>query len=114
MTLPSPPSDPTTWCVGSASASASTGASDNPPGHALVECVGPVPLPSGTDALDEPSGDHQCGASTTASTTTLWDTFDTRTCRVCGCTDWTACTGPNDYACWWVQPDLCSSCQDGA
>jgi hypothetical protein len=72
MTLPSPPSDPTTRCVGSASASASIGASDNPPGHALVECVGPVPLPSGTDALDEPSADHQSGASSTASSTTTW------------------------------------------
>jgi hypothetical protein len=38
----------------------------------------------------------------------------TRTCRVCGCTDFTPCTGPNDYACWWTAPDLCSICQDGA
>jgi hypothetical protein len=28
------------------------------------------------------------------------------TCRACGCTDHAACPG----GCWWVQPDLCSSC----
>lgn len=30
------------------------------------------------------------------------------TCRVCGCTDDAACLG----GCWWVQPSLCSSCDD--
>lgn len=30
----------------------------------------------------------------------------TRTCRVCGCTDFAACPG----GCWWVEDDLCSSC----
>lgn len=28
------------------------------------------------------------------------------TCRVCGCIDEWACEG----GCWWVEPDLCSSC----
>jgi hypothetical protein len=106
MTLPSPPSDTTTRCVGSASASASIGASTNPPGPSESSASVRSPTPTGTDALSEPPDTQQCGASTTAS--------NTRTCRVCGCTDWTACTGPNDYACWWVQPDLCSSCQDDA
>lgn len=27
-------------------------------------------------------------------------------CRKCGCTDLQACAG----GCWWVEPDLCSSC----
>ena len=27
-------------------------------------------------------------------------------CRECGCTDTRACEG----GCWWVEPDLCSSC----
>lgn len=27
-------------------------------------------------------------------------------CRVCGCTEHRACDG----GCWWVAPDLCSSC----
>jgi hypothetical protein len=29
-------------------------------------------------------------------------------CRVCGCTDDRACPG----GCFWVEPDLCSSCMD--
>lgn len=29
-------------------------------------------------------------------------------CRVCGCTDALACPG----GCWWVEPDLCSSCDE--
>lgn len=29
-----------------------------------------------------------------------------RSCRVCGCTNLKACPG----RCWWVEPDLCSSC----
>lgn len=29
-----------------------------------------------------------------------------RACRECGCTDSRACAG----RCWWVEPDLCSSC----
>ena len=30
------------------------------------------------------------------------------TCRVCNCTDEVACLS----GCWWVEPDLCSSCAD--
>ncbi|HEY9415625.1 MAG TPA: hypothetical protein VIQ30_12755 [Pseudonocardia sp.] len=30
-----------------------------------------------------------------------------RSCRVCGCTDDDACKP----ACWWVAPDLCSTCE---
>lgn len=30
-----------------------------------------------------------------------------RTCRNCGCTDSQACAG----GCWWIEADLCSSCQ---
>lgn len=40
---------------------------------------------------------------------TLWDVFDLRVCRACGCTDNDAClsdAGP----CSWVEYDLCSSC----
>ena len=29
-----------------------------------------------------------------------------RTCRSCGCTDYSACPGQ----CWWVEDDLCSAC----
>lgn len=29
-----------------------------------------------------------------------------RTCRVCGCTDISAC----ESGCWWVADDLCSNC----
>lgn len=36
-----------------------------------------------------------------------------RTCRVCGCTDDTACIDDAGNACSWVQDDLCSSCQEG-
>lgn len=71
-------------------------------GHQRVEWVPGPPSPSeGThSARPTPTG-HPSGSNT-------------RSCRVCGCTDWTACTGPNDYACWWIEPDLCSSCQDGS
>lgn len=31
---------------------------------------------------------------------------DLQTCRDCGCTDLEGCPG----GCWWVEPDLCSSC----
>lgn len=31
-----------------------------------------------------------------------------RACRSCGCTDARACPG----GCWWVEADLCSTCQD--
>jgi len=34
--------------------------------------------------------------------------FDTRTCRVCGCTDEDACEG----GCEWVEDDLCSRCAE--
>jgi hypothetical protein len=27
-------------------------------------------------------------------------------CRVCGCSHWDPCP----EGCWWVEPDLCSSC----
>ncbi len=33
-----------------------------------------------------------------------------RTCRVCGCTDAYGCP----EGCWWVEWDLCSSCQGAA
>lgn len=33
-----------------------------------------------------------------------------RTCRLCGCTETTACEMP-DGGGWWVEPDLCSACQ---
>lgn len=32
------------------------------------------------------------------------------TCRICGCTENNACMG----GCYWVQPDLCSSCEEVA
>lgn len=34
----------------------------------------------------------------------------TGSCRVCGCTEDAACTDDPLSACWWVAPDLCSSC----
>jgi hypothetical protein len=37
-----------------------------------------------------------------------WPEPGAATCRVCGCTDDTACFG----GCYWVAPDLCSSCGD--
>ena len=41
----------------------------------------------------------------------MWDIFDVRECRVCGCTDNQACEG----GCSWVEADLCSAHdQDGA
>jgi len=34
------------------------------------------------------------------------------TCKVCGCTDNSACFNPNHGPCWWVNGDhdLCSHC----
>lgn len=36
-----------------------------------------------------------------------------RTCRVCGCTDYdcSGCFAKSGYPCWWVEEDLCSTCQ---
>lgn len=31
-------------------------------------------------------------------------------CRGCGCTQHAAC----DQGCWWIEPDLCSTCADPA
>lgn len=36
--------------------------------------------------------------------------FNARRCRACGCTDDMACMS----GCWWVEYDLCSSCDDDA
>jgi hypothetical protein len=33
----------------------------------------------------------------------------TQVCRVCACTNFSACAG----GCWWVEDDLCSSCPPG-
>ena len=33
-----------------------------------------------------------------------------RTCRVCGCTDQSACFNEDMGFCWWVGPELCSHC----
>jgi len=33
-----------------------------------------------------------------------------RTCRVCGCTDQSACFNEDMGFCWWVEKDLCSHC----
>lgn len=65
MISPNSPSDPTTRCVGSASASASAGASNNPPGTRRVRCVGPVPTLTGTDAQSEPPAAPPTTASET-------------------------------------------------
>ncbi|MBI5520230.1 MAG: hypothetical protein HY916_09235 [Desulfovibrio sp.] len=42
----------------------------------------------------------------------LWEEQDADdpACRVCGCTEFMACPG----GCWWVEPDLCSSCAQAA
>lgn len=32
-----------------------------------------------------------------------------RSCRICGCTDDRAC---QPFGCYWVEPDLCSACDD--
>jgi hypothetical protein len=38
---------------------------------------------------------------------------EVRTCRVCGCTDDSACLDTaSDEPCYWVEPDLCSACVD--
>lgn len=37
-----------------------------------------------------------------------------RACRVCGCTEHSACVDENKGNCWWVAPDLCSHCEDKA
>lgn len=33
-----------------------------------------------------------------------------RRCRVCECTQLTACEMPDGGPCWWVGEDLCSAC----
>jgi hypothetical protein len=107
MTTPTPPSEaPTTGtlhttpdCVGHCVGTAS----EITPRAQRVDCVGPAPLPYG--------GRHSQRAPHTASATTASTASDTRTCRICGCTDFTPCIGLNDYACWWIEPNLCSACR---
>lgn len=36
----------------------------------------------------------------------IWSRKPSAACRECGCTDDCACPG----GCWWVEPDLCSTC----
>ncbi len=38
--------------------------------------------------------------------------FDSRTCRVCGCTDSDCrqCIKKTGHPCYWIEPDLCSAC----
>ena len=36
----------------------------------------------------------------------------TPACRICGCTDITACLHDNGTPCAWAEDDLCSVCQD--
>lgn len=33
-----------------------------------------------------------------------------RSCRVCSCTDFTACIEPDGFPCCWAEDDLCSAC----
>ncbi len=33
-----------------------------------------------------------------------------RICRVCGCSDESACFNEDMGFCWWVEDDLCSHC----
>lgn len=33
-----------------------------------------------------------------------------RSCRVCGCTDFSPCTEADGFPCCWVERDLCSAC----
>lgn len=40
----------------------------------------------------------------------FFDDEDTDKCRVCGCTNWSACPDPETGTCWWVEEDLCSAC----
>lgn len=54
-----------------------------------------MPLASGLPSLEEIVGRNGQGE---------------RRCRVCGCTDTTACLHPEHGPCWWVEDDLCSHC----
>lgn len=65
MISPSSPSDPLARCVGSASASASIGASDHPQGPSESSASVRSPTPLGTDALSEPSDEQPTSASET-------------------------------------------------
>lgn len=40
----------------------------------------------------------------------MWDLFDTRICRVCGCTTEAACVDDAGRPCAWLADDLCSGC----
>ena len=33
-----------------------------------------------------------------------------RRCRVCGCSEFSACIEPDGWPCTWVKKDLCSAC----
>lgn len=89
------PHDCVGHCVGTAS--------ENTPRATARRLRRPAPLPYG--------GRHSQRAPLTASATTASTASDTRSCRVCGCTEFTPCGWSSDTACWWVEIDLCSACQ---
>lgn len=106
MTLLSPSSDTPhpvrRRCVG--------GASDQPSQGMRESGASVGPHPYGTDAPSEPSA----GASATSASGASDTSTDTRTCRVCGCTDWAACLNAFNQPCYWIEPDLCSECRPHA
>lgn len=40
----------------------------------------------------------------------MWDLFDHRVCRECGCTTAVACIDEDGQPCSWVAHNLCSGC----
>ena len=41
----------------------------------------------------------------------LWPPAAAGSCRMCGCTETTACVDARGRACHWVKPGLCSACE---
>lgn len=76
-------------------------------------CERAIEQAANIDILDVRAVQEQLTGLTALAATQLHIATDgARSCRVCGCTEDNACVDDERGACWWVDADLCSHCED--
>ena len=101
---------PGAWPNGTRVAKVNTGKGDSHGDGALATVLGSHKLDiGGTGYCVE--WDDAPGAPVWIVAHRLERVPEVRTCRVCGCTDDHACVGLLVGPCYWIEPDLCSSCR---
>lgn len=69
------------------------------------------------DFIDKPDNEGQqieeIGEILNELESQIFEEGSVRTCRVCGCTDTdcSQCIEKDGHPCWWIEDDLCSSCE---